>query len=580
MNAQTSLKLASETLPLEALGREEAVRLINAGRRFLNPIPLESGAFYFPQGGLYQLFAGPSGERVGIWAQNPDDLEFETLTVDEATSATLRQFVTGPDGAQTEVPVPAGTKLPMRIKDKGNGNIARLRVFSVKPRAMEKKWLREEINRHQHAFQSFTESYGTLFRARDNLWVSDGVIYQALPSEKTEGKFDLLMISAPAHGWSLGRNYESIFTGLCGKFLRAASVRAKGLSMEEIEKIVPEDFLKRAQKFVEGTDPYAIVLNGKSNGRIRLKYRFKKLATNFSYALAQLRGMRMLGRIGVVTAINGFIAAVAYVALGSPITPLWMLRIAGQTASGTGKEMFEYLRTRRRQMDDPEVDTVLQQYCDNFNHMQIWGGCLKPEMAKYLVPLSHDQLNTDLNPGEAVLKEIPREQAALEYIMGATEGPVGSYGAFFRVGNYLGIRIYEPGGLDVEYVPERNVAYATMDWAGYDHKHLPSYVCEFMEKTRADDVACIRVNYCRASRKMEYKALTKAEYEADVEAIRKSEYVSQFPMPDGIRLVPPPRTATNRGLFKTIVEDGMNSAIEGGRHVAEQVWKIIRGPSI
>lgn len=578
-SAPTSF-LASETLPIEPFDRDVAVRIINTGRRFLSPIPLTDGAFYFPQGGTYQLFVGPSGERVGIWAQNPDDLELETLEVNEALSAELKMTV-GEGAEAQQQPVPVGTKLQGRLRDKGNGNIERLRIFAMKPEAMEKKWLREEIARHQHAFQSFTETYGTLFRSSETLWVSDGIIYEAVSAkdDETGTRFDLMMTSAPAHGWALGRNYNEVFSGLAGKFLRAASVRAKDLTMEEIEKLVPADFEKRACLFVEGTDPYAVVLNGKSNGKVPLKYKARKIATRVAYALAQLRAMRMLGRLGVVTAVNGFIAAVAYVALGSPITPLWMLRIAGQTASGTGKEMFEYLKTRKIQMDDPAIDSLMQLYGRDFNHFQIWGGRLKPEMAKYLTALNHDQLNTDLNPGEKLLDGIPADEAALEYIAGATEGPVGSHGAFFKLGGYTGLRIYEPNGLNVEYIPERGVSYATMDWSKYDKSKMPTHVAAFMERKRDAGATHVRVSYDKTSRRIVCLPMTKDEYFADFDSIRTAPYISPYQTVQTLRLVAPERPVSNRSLFQRIVRDGWESATEGGKVVAEQVWKIFRGPT-
>lgn len=576
--------IASASLPFEKIERDEALRLINAGRRHLNPIPLKSGAFYFPQGGVYQLMAGPQGERVGVWAQNPADIKFETLEVDPVMAQTLRQYVVGADGIEREEPVAVGTKIPMRLMDQGNGNLERLRIFTIHPKPSAKKWWRESINLHQHAFQAYTETYGTLFRQSKTLWVSDGVVYEAIPAEGKDGKvvdgrYDLMMTVAPTHGWTLSKDYEKIKKGLSGRFLNVASVRAKNLSIEDIEKLVPEDFLKRSQKFVEGDDSYSVILNGKSNGRTPLRYQVRKQGTRFAYALSRLRGVKVLWRLGVVSAFNGSLAAFAYVVFGAPPFP-WLMRIAGQTASGTGREMYEYVRIQKRQFDDPEVERLMKQYCQDFNPLQIWGSPINPDMARYLTPLSHDHLRTDLHPGERILDHVDSDEAALEYMKGTNMGPVGSNGRFFRIGNYLGFPIHEPSGLTMEYIPDLDVAYATMDWSRYDPSYLPGHTAHFMERIRDQGKLHVMVTYDHAQRRLVYKAMDDKSYFKDFDSMRTKSEALPVLHPPGIRLVPPPKPEAPRNLFGRLVRYGTESASEGGRLLAEQAGRWWRTPGI
>lgn len=127
MSHNAPAPLISESLPPETWDREEIFELIYEGERKLDPVALKSGAFYHPQG-AYQVFETPEKARIGIWAPDPDDLAVEDVTLTAAQVANRFRR----DLAGNHIPLKEGDVLPGRLKDLGNGNLSRLRIFTIK----------------------------------------------------------------------------------------------------------------------------------------------------------------------------------------------------------------------------------------------------------------------------------------------------------------------------------------------------------------------------------------------------------------------------------------------------------------
>lgn len=542
-----------------------------------NPAPLENGAFYYPQGGAYQLFRTPDGRRVGIWAVDPDDLVLGTLSVDEGRAKKIK--VQDPEGREADIPV--GTQLPMRIKDLGNGNLSRLRVFTIKPHRLAEKWFIDEMSKHQQAYLAFVESHGTAFRLSQTLWISDGIVYQAIPCEGETDRYDVMMFAAPGHGWNLGRDHEQIFQGLSGRFMRKASLRKRGLTLAQAEALVESDFKLRAPLFFDGKDTYTVELSGDVRKKPSIRYRLQKFRMRFAYAMSQMRTARMAKAAGGIVLGNALLMSLLW-ALGIPVSPILAAGKAfGQTASNTGKEVLEYMRLKKTLLGEEGIAPLLKLFCTGWNERQLWGGRLNPDMVSYLRAMDHKELNTDLTFGDHVLKTIPEDLAAMEYIFGTLQGPPGSIGTPFKVGNYRGIRVKEPGGLTVEYIPERFLCYARMDWAKLDRVSLPEAVVRLFEN-QPPEKRYIKVWYDRDARKLEYKALDHAAYMADFAAVAALPYQAAVTLATDPVHLATPQPEGYQGLLHQLAEDGFGvTASQAVETAAEKVAESLpRGPFI
>ncbi|NBX67130.1 MAG: hypothetical protein EBQ96_09060 [Proteobacteria bacterium] len=576
MTALTAAPLASEIQPVETWKREDIFRLVHEGRRMVNPVPLENGGFYYPQGGAYHLFRTPDGRRVGIWAADPDDLVLETMNVTEDLSKSLKMN----DKNGKEVCVPVGTQLPNRLKDLGNGNLDRLRVFTVRPHRLAEKWFMDEMHKHQRAYLAFVETHGTAFRISKTLWLSDGIVYRAVPCDEAgSDRYDLMMFVAPGHGWNLSSGHEQIFQGLSGRFMRSASLRKRGLTLSEVEALVESDFKKRAPLFFDGIDTYTVELNGDAKKKPSMTYRLRKFQMRFAYAMSQMRGAQVAKTAGGVFFGNALLMSLLW-ALGIPVSPILAAGKAfGQTVSNTGKDVLEYMRLKKALLGEEGIESLLKLFCEKWNDRQLWGGRLKRSMVPYLRAMDHSELNTDLTFGDHVQQKLPEDLSAMEYIFGTLQGPPGSIGTPFRVGQYTGIRISEPGGLTVEYIPEKFICYARLDWARLDSLSLPESVSRLFQK-QPEGKHYLKVWYDRSDRKLKNQSMDREAYMADFSAVCAMPFEPPVTLAaDPVTLVTP-QPEGGGGLLHQMAEEGIGvTASEAVTTAAEKVAESLpRGP--
>ena len=553
MTDHTSIPpFASDTLPLADFDHDERTRLMYEGRRIASPMVMEDGSFYFPQVGKFQLFQTPQGHRIIVLAQDPDDLELEEITVDETLAKTLKTT----DEKGQEVPVPVGTKLPFRIKDKGDGNLDRLLVVGIRSSHSHEKWFRLAMYAFSDALLAFKEAYGTLSKKPDKLWVSDGVIYKAVPAANPNNpnEYDIIMTASPGHGSRFGQEYEVMFKGISGYFMRHASVRARNIPEDKIEEVIERDFDKRSNLLMEGMDVYRYVLNGDDRKKPTLGYRLRKTQMGFAMALGKLKAGQVGKNFGAVALGNLVLAGLMYT-IGIPVSPLVAAgKIFGQTASKTGKIIFDFMKLRKAHFEDTSIEGLYKLYCQDHNELQFWGSRLNKSALPYLRALNHDELNTDLALHEVLYKTMPTKLAALEYIFGTTQGPVGTIYSGFKVGSYGGFRSKEPNGLGVEYIPEMDCCYARLDWNHVNRERLPGGVIDLF--ARNTEKPFIKVWYDRKSRELHHKQMTAAEYKADFETIGQKPYPPSIVKADDIKLVGM-KHKVKKGLIERFKEEGV-----------------------
>jgi len=615
----------SESLPVEAWSREAIFRLIYECERVIYPVAIKSGAYYYPQG-AYQVFEAPDGARIGIWAQDPDDLVLEERVVDEKLAGQLFKY----DEFNNRVPVAVGDKLPGRIKDLGNGNIERLRIFTVKQAYESEKWLHEEMNKHQAAYRSFVLEQGMIVRESPSRWTSGGIVYHWLDDNEQRGVIsnfvhmngieprigdggysdddgtpcsDLIMTTAPTYGWRLGHDYQKLYRrDIVGSFLRAASLRAKRVTRAQAQDLVIKDFEKRAPRFIEGQDPYRLREIGARQqmdniGRMAklvhkhpvlraavVQWRarpIRKAALYFLYGLRQLQWKEVANSAAIVGISAVILSGIAHW-LGSPLNPAVLAgRISGRTLNKASQRINEYTRGREMLLNQPGVMSLYQYYAKNWNRRQIWG--TKPDTKKLhlLRALSHKELNTDLNFCSAIEDELPPDLPVKEYIFGVLQGPPGSRITPFRFGRYGGIRVDEPNGLSIEHVPERDACFARLDWSKLDHHRLPDSVVRLFESLPSDQ-PYLKISYNPEKGGLQMCGVTVAEYTDNIESIRRAEFPPPHrrPSQNEIRLVAPEIPDVKVSWFGAVRKDATGQtagdATEDGVEKLADFVKILR----
>lgn len=170
----TAPVMESENLPLEAWPRDKILSMIQECQEVPDPIILTSGAYYYPRG-IYQLFETQDGARIGIWAEDPDDLALGDFIVTEEWSKKLRE-----NGVQ----IPPGTVYKGNyLRDLGNGNLSRLRVFTARETYLGDKWFASETAKHNEAYLAYQEEQGRLIHDGGKRWLANGVVYQLVDNE-------------------------------------------------------------------------------------------------------------------------------------------------------------------------------------------------------------------------------------------------------------------------------------------------------------------------------------------------------------------------------------------------------------
>lgn len=567
MDIRPTAPLESEALPSTSWKRAEIMALVHRGQHVSSPIILKNGTFYFPHG-TYQLFRTAEGARIGIWAVDPDDLAIETmaLTPDQAKKLDMR------DASGARTPVPAGTQLPFRLKDMGNGNLSRLRVFAAKPEALVEKWFRSEILKHQDAFLAFQEEQGTLIRETENRWTSGGIVYELVPGKKA-GTQDLIMPMAPGYGWRLGQDYDRYFTGLCGKFMRAASVRLRNVTREQAEKLVPRDFEKRAALFIDGRDPYSMVLNATNGEEAPWSYLVRKGLLHVLYGVRQLRSKEVLKTLAGLVLVNGSIGA-GMTLLGFEANPLLLGgKIAGQATTRTGQRVSTYMNLQKALRNDASVDALMHRFTIDRNARQMWGGRLNPENIAHLRAMNHKELNTDQNFDVRIHPELPGKWAEHEYIWSVTQG----VGTPFELGQYKGIRFEAPGGLSVEHIPDRQIRFARMDWSRLDESMLPNDVIRLFQD-QPDKTPYLMLKYDMERQCFRAAFMDQASYKRVIGNIAKTPFSNVAALEsDAVHLLPSANDGAQRGwLGKIFGENVENFMVQSVESIAEGVASLIR----
>ena len=613
-------------MPIEAWDRASIFRLIHESERILYPVALETGAYYYPQG-AYQVFESPDGARVGIWAQDMDDLVIEDQIVDEALAGTFKY-----DENNNRVPVAVGDRLPGRIKDLGNGNIDRLRIFTVKPAYQAEKWLHDEMNKHQAAYRSFVLEQGMLVRESPHRWTSGGIVYrfqdsgvpnrgffstfahaQGIKPRIGDGAYcdddgtpcsDLIMTAAPGYGWRLGHDYERQYnTDLGGTFMRAASLRAKNVTLEQAAALVQSDFEKRAPKFIEGVDPYTLRnIDGfdepeRRNGFIA-RYMNKRAITKdlhdqwrarpirkavlyFMYGFRQIDWKEM-GTSAAIVAVSALVLGAVVHYFGSPLNPAVLAgRVTGKTLNKASQRINEYTRLREMQLNESGTIPIYSYYGKGWNRRQIWG--TKPDPAKLhlLRALGHAELNTDLNFCSPMQKTLPDDLTVKEYIFGVLQGPPGSRITPFYFGRYGGVRVDEPNGLSVEHIPDRDTCFARLDWSKLDKHRLPDSVVEMFKSLPADH-PYVKISYNPKAGGLTLRSMSAEDYGANVQRISVAEYppAHRRPNPSDIRLVPPEMPVVPSGFLSSFTRkasgETAGDATEDGAEKLGEVLKSLQ----
>lgn len=405
--------------------------------------------------GLYRIGIDAQGRQICLFSADPDNL----MPVSHRDEAFRRNYA------------PGYYLDPARLNQ--------IHVVSAREERTIRKWILPAIDAHNNDLAANLLEKGYLYRLSDNLWSSGAIAYKLSPAPartvaRLRGRIAQDGGDIPEDQLYILRCYTAPggFPDMDDDFLRTPTGRMLGalapqaiVTRAEAERIIADDFVRRADLVMRGRDPDLLgrdrkdpsmqsALSPLGGGYIT---RVKLFARHAAARLLQAAYMqysnidgktitvRLLKAIGLTTLqllTKGITAAFGQV-LGEILQP-----VLGEL---TGKE-----RRDRRTRDIAEKFSMpgSSAVAGKKNYDRI-----DPEKGKLIRLMEASELNI-----KSALRRDIREHLGAEWaeenILSLLGGPPGSIIERRRMGNMDVAYVSEPNGLDICYLVGRNIAYA------------------------------------------------------------------------------------------------------------------------
>lgn len=593
MTTAVRSRLYSEQQPALDCSYEELMRLMYQDQPVNGRIALEGGVFLLPEFAYALLRTPPrppetgkkkkkitsgqeevdTGARILAMARHPENFMIHDREIrdDEAN----KYFVIE-KGKHVALKPGYVFKSRLKFDERNTGQVFAL---TAKPRAEVDNWLHEYADLVAVTHRAFGQKFGTLKHHGSNVRISGGIVYWWEKSKKNKEKFDLFMTVAPRATMDLETHYDTVFKGLRGKFIKAASLRKTGLSKSEINTFIKQDFGARTSLYLAGMDPYTLPFNDEEKPKGKLGYVKRTLGRAFrtatlygTYGSTHIFSKEMGIAVGLNLVLNVGIYYTMH-GIGWAVTPLGIGgKAITQIGARAGKRVKDFLGFHDDVLQLPESADIMRQVAHH-KPQRVWGSPLREDD----ITLSHLRMmpHNELTSGEVYpVQELTwdtRVSRALNNIWRLMPSQRrGKHMSGFRVGAYKGLLLDTQTGLKIEHIRDLNTRFVRLEESEINERLLPADIIKLFRNNK-DRGPILELSCNRKDQVMENKFITLADYKKKIEAIKKLPYkplIQLEPEPVFVPLPMPPKEGWISWVANKL---GLSSITPGAEAAAQEI---------
>lgn len=525
--------------------QDELERLYRSAEITAPPLPLGHGATVYEGIGQFQKVFNEKGELALLFAELSENICFAPLP--EETQGLWRE----------RFKLESDKRFPgLYLEDHKDGNLGNVRVPKVISSPEDEYKLDEYMKSFAERVLSFRRDHCRLKRKGPNHWGTKSISYRLTPSRKSTDEkelWDLRITIAPNVHTGLPDD-DKCFKGLRGIFMNVGSILVPDLARKEAEAKIPRDFAKRARLLEANFDLYrprprrtAKALTSAPAPRLQLlKGSLEKVKSRLDKKSRDrffINANQTLGRMGwkdireafaMVGGVN--IGLGVFLAMTGDVAISLVVLLAKIAAQGMGRLVSEIVKKAGQNEVNLQEDAINHKITLKLDPNNPLGSRFDPVQRPYWAALTNEQ---GFLHATYTGKEISNEQRAMMRIVNALRRRAGTNMTAFMAGHHPGIRFKEPGGLDIESIPDRGIHFARINNKRSLKARVDHLVLQLLSKN-PDDKPFLMVEYKPNTGEILATPLSEAQYRSEFKKIEMLPPEQGYKFPHEMPPLPDP----------------------------------------